>query len=59
MTEVRLLEKEIMSSLCIKQAGMPRKDFISTFPKNETSTRLARQTHQGRKEALFGAAREV
>jgi RNA polymerase primary sigma factor len=25
--------------LCIKQAGMPRKDFISTFPKNETSTR--------------------
>jgi RNA polymerase primary sigma factor len=38
VTEVRLLEKEIMF-LCIKQAGMPRKDFISTFPKNETSTR--------------------
>jgi RNA polymerase primary sigma factor len=38
VTEVRLLEKEIMF-LSIKQAGMPRKDFISTFPKNETSTR--------------------
>ncbi|HEY6619933.1 MAG TPA: RNA polymerase sigma factor RpoD [Steroidobacteraceae bacterium] len=38
VTEVRLLEKEIMF-LCIKQSGMPRKDFISTFPKNETSTR--------------------
>ena len=38
VTEVRLLEKEIMF-LCIKQAGMPRKDFISTFPKHETSTR--------------------
>jgi RNA polymerase primary sigma factor len=38
VTEVRLLEKEIMF-LCIKQAGMPRKDFISSFPKNETSTR--------------------
>ena len=38
VTEVRLLEKEIMF-LCIKQAGMPRKDFIQTFPKNETSTR--------------------
>jgi RNA polymerase primary sigma factor len=38
VTEVRLLEKEIMF-LCIKHAGMPRKDFISTFPKNETSTK--------------------
>ncbi|NNM61665.1 MAG: RNA polymerase sigma factor RpoD [Steroidobacteraceae bacterium] len=38
VTDVRLLEREIMF-LCIKQAGMPRKDFISSFPKNETSTR--------------------
>ena len=36
--EVRALEREIMF-LCIKQAGMPRKDFIASFPKNETSTR--------------------
>jgi len=38
VTEVRLLEREIMF-LCIKQAGMPRKDFIASFPRNETSTR--------------------
>ncbi|MDE2304823.1 MAG: RNA polymerase sigma factor RpoD, partial [Gammaproteobacteria bacterium] len=38
VSEIRLLEREIMF-LCIKQAGMPRKDFIATFPKNETSTR--------------------
>src|SRR5688572_14056745 len=38
VAEIRLLEKEIMQ-ICIKQAGMPRKDFIATFPKNETNTR--------------------
>ena len=35
MATIRGLEKEIMS-VCIKQAGMPRKDFIAVFPKNET-----------------------
>jgi RNA polymerase primary sigma factor len=33
---IRGLEKEIML-VCIKQAGMPRKDFIAIFPKNETN----------------------
>ncbi len=32
---IRGLEKEIMQ-ICIKHAGMPRKDFIAIFPKNET-----------------------
>ncbi len=36
--ELRRLEREIMT-ICVRQAGMPRKDFISTFPKNETNTR--------------------
>jgi RNA polymerase primary sigma factor len=36
--EVRRLEREIMA-VCVRQAGMPRKDFISTFPKNETNVR--------------------
>ncbi len=36
--EVRRLEREIMT-ICVRQAGMPRKDFISTFPKNETNVR--------------------
>ena len=34
---IRGLEKEIMT-VCIRQAGMPRKDFIAVFPKNETKT---------------------
>jgi RNA polymerase primary sigma factor len=36
--EVRRLEREIMS-VCVRQAGMPRKDFIGTFPRNETNVR--------------------
>jgi RNA polymerase primary sigma factor len=38
VAEVRQLEKEIMI-IAVRDAGMPRKDFISTFPKNETSSR--------------------
>ena len=38
VAEVRNLEKQIMI-ICVRDAGMPRKDFISTFPKNETNTR--------------------
>ncbi|MGH8660852.1 MAG: RNA polymerase sigma factor RpoD, partial [Burkholderiales bacterium] len=38
VAEIRNLEKQIMT-LCVRDAGMPRKDFISTFPKNETNTR--------------------
>ncbi len=36
--DVRRLEREIMT-ICVRQAGMPRKDFIGTFPKNETNVR--------------------
>ncbi len=36
LAEIRNLEKQVMS-LCIRDAGMPRKDFISTFPRNETN----------------------
>ena len=38
VAEVRNLEKQIMM-ICVRDAGMPRKDFIQTFPKNETNTR--------------------
>lgn len=33
---IRGFEKEIMA-FAVKQAGMPRKDFIAIFPKNETN----------------------
>jgi RNA polymerase primary sigma factor len=47
--EVRQLEKEIMV-LAVRDAGMPRKDFITTFPKNETSARwLAKHIKAGKK----------
>ena len=34
---IRGHEKEIML-ICVRQASMPRKDFITVFPKNETKT---------------------
>jgi RNA polymerase primary sigma factor len=38
ISEIRQIEKEIMI-ISVRDAGMPRKDFIATFPKNETSPR--------------------
>ena len=34
--EIRDLERQIMS-ICVRTAGMQRKDFIASFPKNETN----------------------
>ncbi|HEV2268111.1 MAG TPA: RNA polymerase sigma factor RpoD, partial [Steroidobacteraceae bacterium] len=49
VAEVRQLEKEIMI-IAVRDAGMPRKDFIATFPKNETSPRwLAKHVKAGKK----------
>ena len=46
---IRQIEKEIMV-IAVRDAGMPRKDFISTFPKNETSARwLAKHIKAGKK----------
>ena len=38
VNEIRTLEREIMV-IAVRDAGMPRRDFITTFPKNETSSR--------------------
>jgi RNA polymerase primary sigma factor len=38
VAEIRNLEKQVMM-LCVRDAGMPRKDFVTTFPKNETNTK--------------------
>ena len=49
ISEVRQIEKEIMI-IAVRDAGMPRKDFIATFPKNETSARwLAKHVKAGKK----------
>ncbi|HJS21455.1 MAG TPA: RNA polymerase sigma factor RpoD [Steroidobacteraceae bacterium] len=56
IAEVRLLEKEIMM-ICVKQAGMPRKDFISTFPKNETNLRWLHKHLKAKKKHSSALAR--
>ncbi|MFM1885830.1 MAG: polymerase sigma factor RpoD [Pseudomonadota bacterium] len=51
--DIRRLEKEIMK-LVVVDAGMPKKDFIASFPRNETSPEwLPRQVAVGKK---WGAA---
>ncbi len=50
--EIRQLEKEIMI-LAVRDSGMPRKDFIATFPKNETSPRwLSKHIKSGKKYSV-------
>jgi RNA polymerase primary sigma factor len=52
IAEIRQLEKEIMI-IAVRDAGMPRKDFIDSFPKNETSPKwLSRHVKSGKKYSL-------
>ena len=47
--DVRQLEKEIMV-MCVRDAGMPRKEFVTTFPRNETNLKwLGKHTKGGKK----------
>jgi RNA polymerase primary sigma factor len=59
VSEVRQIEKEIMS-IAVRDAGMPRKDFISSFPRNETSSRwIAKHVKAGKKySAPLGRLKE-
>ncbi len=46
---IRSHERQIMA-LCVSKAGMPRKDFIKSFPENETNVRwIDRQIKSKRK----------
>jgi RNA polymerase primary sigma factor len=49
ISEVRQLEKEIMV-IAVRDAGMPRKDFIASFPKNETNPRWLQKHIKGGKK---------
>ncbi len=49
IAEIRSLEKEIML-ICVRQAGMPRRDFISSFPKNETNLRWLQKHIRAKKK---------
>jgi RNA polymerase primary sigma factor len=59
VAEIRNIEKQVMM-LCVRDAGMPRKDFIATFPKNETNTKwLDKHIRAKRKHsAALGRLRE-
>jgi RNA polymerase primary sigma factor len=59
VNEIRQLEKEIMV-LAVRDAQMPRKEFIATFPKNETSGRwILRHMKAGKKySALLGKVKD-
>ncbi len=52
LNEIRGIEKAVML-LCVRDAGMPRADFIETFPRNETNLRWldkhirAKRKHSG------------
>ena len=47
--EVRQLEKEIMV-ICVRDAGMPRKEFVTTFPRNETNLKWLGKHVKGAKK---------
>jgi RNA polymerase primary sigma factor len=49
ISEIRQLEKEIMV-ISVRDAGMPRKDFVASFPKHETDIKwLAKHMKAGKK----------
>jgi len=59
VAEIRNAEKQVML-MCVRDAGMPRKDFIATFPKNETNLKwLDKHIRAKRKHsAQLGKLRE-
>jgi RNA polymerase primary sigma factor len=49
-TVARIREQEkVVLDLCVGTAGMPRKDFITTFPKNETNLDWVSKQASGKK----------
>ena len=46
--QIRSTERDIMR-LCVKEASMPRKDFIASFPSNEINTKWAAAIARTRK----------
>jgi RNA polymerase primary sigma factor len=59
LNEIRGIEKTVMQ-ICVRDAGMPRSDFIETFPRNETNLRwLDKHVRAKRKHsAALGRMRE-
>ena len=56
VNEIRQLEKEVML-LAVRDAGMPRKEFIASFPRNETNDRWAAKHAKAGKKWSAGIGR--
>ncbi len=56
VNEIRQLEREVML-LAVRDAGMPRKEFISSFPRNETNERWAAKHAKAGKKWSAGIGR--
>ena len=56
VNEIRQLEKEVML-LAVRDAGMPRKEFIASFPRNETNERWAAKHAKAGKKWSAGIGR--
>jgi RNA polymerase primary sigma factor len=56
VNEIRQLEKEVML-LAVRDAGMPREEFILSFPRNETNERWAAKHAKAGKKWSAGIAR--
>ena len=51
---IRTQERLVMQ-ICVRDAGMPRKDFLASFPKSETDLALDREAHSRQAQALLDA----
>ena len=61
INQIRATEREIMR-LCVKNVGMPRKDFIALFPGNEINTKWINSLSRLRKpyaKSLKNVAKEI
>ncbi len=56
INEIRQLEKEIMV-ISVRDAGMPRKEFITSFPRNETDERWVSKHVKAAKKWSAGLAK--
>ena len=43
-------QEKLILDMCVNQAGMPRKDFITAFPQNETNLDWVKNQSRGNKE---------
>ena len=56
VADLRNSERRIMQ-LCVREAGMPRKDFIGSFPRNETNLRWVDKHIRAKRKFSSGLAR--